>query len=177
MKLRKLFVFAILVLVLGIVGCDDNSSNAQDGPDDPGSMDMGGMTSFTGKVVPQGNTSCAGGIEGIMIGDEIAATLTRTSGSAGTAMVQVNAGDDGMFSCSASGTGTTIIDSPPITFISCTVDTVSSQITGLKVGDIVGISYILTGGESAPIQKEAAISSFTTAECTLVDLETLNAQQ
>ena len=174
MKLRGLVVLIAIFLSLGIASCDNNESNAQDGGVDPGPIEMGGMTTFTGTAAAEGNTSCAGGIGGIMIGDQIDVTITRTIQTAGTAMLQVNGGADGMFSCSADGQGIMNVDTPPITNIICTADSVSSEITGVKVGDSIQM-FVAINGES-PVQKEAGIIAMG-GSCLLVDLETFNAQQ
>lgn len=175
MKPNKLFALFLLFLVLIVVGCDnDSNSNAQDGGTDPGPIEMGGMTTFTGKAVAQGNTSCSGGIGGIVDGDNIEVTITRTVQTAGNAMLQVNGGADGMFSCSADGQGIMLVDTPPITNIICSVDSVSNDITGVMVGDTIQMFVAISGED--PVQKEAGIIAMGSS-CLLVQLDSFNAQQ
>jgi hypothetical protein len=172
MNTKKLLMLLPLLLVLGLAACDnDNSSNAQDMGEelDPGAEQA--STTFSGKVVPPGNSSCTDGIAGIMTGDEIEAVMAPTTGMAGTATVTVNEGTDGMIACTADGSEPENIDSPPVAFIVCKVTMVSSGITGVEVGDVITIDIEFSG--QAPEIKEAAIE--TADGCLLIQLASLNA--
>ena len=174
----RLFIMLPLLLVLGLAGCDnDNDSNArEEGPEAPapGPETESASTTFMGKVIPQGQTSCSGGIAGFMDGDEVEAVLTPTTGKAGTAAVTINGGSDGMLSCTADGGEFENIDTPPSAFIVCKVTMVSSQITGIKVDDVITVVIDFSG--ESPGTKQVAIEVLEGGSgCLLIQLESLNA--
>ena len=178
--LKKLLLVLPLLLVLGLAGCDsNNSSNAQDmdgGAEAPvpGPGTSSASTTIKGGVIAPGQESCTGGIAGFMDGDDVEAVLTPTTGKAGTATVTINGGSDGMLTCAADGTGIENIDTPPSAFIVCKVTMVSSQITGMKVGDVMSIVVDFTG--ESPEIKQAAIEVMSEdSGCLLIELKSLNA--
>ena len=170
MKTSRIFPVLLLFLIIGAVGCDnDNESNAQDMGEEPGAEQA--MTTVTGKVVPPGDDDCSGMFPGFMDGDDVEFEMASTGGMSGTATVMVNQGTDGMIACSADGSGLEIIDSPPIANIICAVTSVTSQFTGVNVGDL--ITMVINFSGESPEQKEAAVTHIDS--CIIIGIENLNA--
>lgn len=168
MRLRKLFLALPLVvgLVLGATGCNDSDGNAEEpgpvpGPETP-------FTLVTGTVSAPNPQQC-NGVDGFATGATVEIEMSSSGGTSGQATVMINGGTDGTFTCETGSDGE--IDTPPITFIGCTV-TSASGISGIAVNDLIEIGINLN---FEPLTKEAGII-VNMQECVALDITTLNAE-
>ena len=170
MKYKKLFLIFPLLMVFGLASCDGETVGAQDlGADSPAANTA--MTKAAGKVVPPGDESCNGMFPGFMEGDDVEIAMASDGGMSGTGSVMVNGGSDGSITCSADGSGLEIIDSPPVSNIICAVTSVSTQFTGVNVGDL--ITMVINFSGETPVQKQAAVTHLDS--CIIIGIENLNA--
>lgn len=171
MKYKKLLLLLPLLMVFALASCDGDTVGAQDlGADSPDPAPTA-MTKVTGNVIPPGDDSCNGTFPGFMEGDDVEIEMASSGGASGTGSVIVNGGTDGSIACSADGEELQRVDSPPIANIICAVTSVSSEFTGVSVGDL--ITMVINFSGESPEQKQAAVTHLDS--CIIIGIENLNA--
>jgi hypothetical protein len=169
MRLRKiLLVLPLLaVLALGAAGCDDNNGNAQEPEPGPGGPE-GPSTLVTGTVAAPNPQQC-NGVNGFSTGASVEIQIDQTGDTSGEATLMINGGADGTLSCETGNNGQ--IDTAPITFIACTVSSVSG-IAGIAVNDeiVIGVNFNFD-----PLTKDAGVIVNESA-CVTFDIVTLVAE-
>lgn len=170
MKVKKLLLILPILIAFAASGCDGDTVGAQDlGADSPDPAPQA-MTKVSGKVVAPGDEVCNGTFPGFMEGDDVVIDMASIGGNAGTGSVMVNGGTDGSIACSADGNQLQRVDTPPIANIICEVTSVTSEFTGVSVGDL--ITMVINFSGESPEQKEAAVTHLDS--CIVIGIENLN---
>lgn len=177
--LRILFVLPLLAafLIFG-AGCDGENILAQEPTPEPEPTNVPGpggpegvTTVVSGTVTAPSQQGC-NGVDGINTGDTLDIVITSTGGTNGNASVTLNGGSGGTIECSTEQSGDSV-DTPPMTSIGCTVTSVSSGISGVKVNDrlAIGINFDF----ASPVTKELGVFVNESA-CSAADITSLNAE-
>jgi hypothetical protein len=173
MRLRNLLLLLPLLFVLALAsagGCGGNNILAGEEPEEPGPA-PGPETSstlVTGTVAAPNPQQC-NGVDGFATGATVEIDISPSGGTSGQATVMINGGSDGTFTCETGSNGE--IDTPPITFIACTV-TSASGISGVAVNDQIEIGVNFN---FEPLTKEAGII-VNERECVALDITILVAE-
>jgi hypothetical protein len=173
MRFRNMLLLLPLLALLALGsmgGCDGRNVLAGEDPEEPGPA-PGPDTSatlVTGTVSAPNPQQC-NGVDGFATGATVEIDISPSGGTTGQATVMINGGEDGTFTCETESDGD--IDTPPITFIQCTV-TSASGISGIEVNDLIEIGVNFN---FEPLTKEAGIFVNQSA-CVLFDIVTLVAE-
>jgi hypothetical protein len=173
MRFRNIFLLLPLLAVLALGsagGCDGQNILAGEEPEEPGPA-PGPDTSatlVTGTVSAPNPQEC-NGVDGFATGATVEIDMSPSGGTSGQATVMINGGSDGTFTCETGSNGQ--IDTPPITFIACTV-TSASGISGIAVNDLIEIGVNFN---FEPLTKEAGII-VNESECVAIGITELVAE-